>query len=146
MKQAKYQCVENPKVIVYHSVKVAKKQRPGGLMVTSITVSAGLAPTLKSIRRFSDKAFAEYFKAGSLYKLYNEVRHPMLIRKLAEFRRQGFRVANVKPDTLFFYFQSVKKDKPIEAFILQLTHSQMQGHIVVSRAGWAAGRYKNMLK
>jgi hypothetical protein len=84
MKQAKYQCVKRPKVNVYHSARVAKKQRPKRSHGDIDHCLRWLGANLKE----HPKIF------GSLYKLYNEVRHPMLIRKLAEFRRQGFRVAN----------------------------------------------------
>jgi hypothetical protein len=110
MKQAKYQCVESPKVIVYPSVKGSEETKTRRSHGDIHHCLRWLGANLKERPKIFGQAFAEYFRAGSLYKLYNEVRHPMLIRKLAEFRRQGFRVANVKPDTLFFYFQSVKRD------------------------------------
>jgi hypothetical protein len=94
MKQAKYQCVKRPKVNVYHSARVAKKQRPKRSHGDIDHCLRWLGANLKEHPKIFGQAFGEYFRAGSLYKLYNEVRHPMLIRKLAEFRRQGFRVAN----------------------------------------------------
>jgi hypothetical protein len=136
MKQAKYQCVKNPKVIVYHSVQVAEKQRLGGLMVTSTTVSAGLAPTLKNVQSSSDKLLRReglYSGAGSLYKLYKCKSSSHVDSETCRVSPPGVRVADVKPDTMFFYFQSFKGGNPIEIVLFHLTHSQA----AVARARWA---------
>ena len=103
-----------------------------------------LGANLKEHPKIFGQAFAEYFRAGSLYKLYNEVRHPMLIRKLAEFRCQGFRVANVKPDTLFFLYPVCEKGQANRSVHIT-TYSQPDAG---TRSLWHVpdGRYKNMLK
>jgi hypothetical protein len=109
MKQAKYQRAKSPKVIVYsfrEGSEETKTRRSHGDIGHCLR---WIGANLKEHPKIFGQAFAEYFRAGSLYKLYNEMRHPMLIRKLAEFRRQGFRVANVKPDTLFFLYPVCEK-------------------------------------